>query len=135
MNDYSRIIEHEHYQSKKRPHMTMLARAAQFAPFAALSGFDEAINETQRQTSERVELEEDSISDIDRTLRYAMFSHKPVDITYFLPDPLKRGGSYITISGMIDKIDMHEDVLLMEDYSVILLYTITDVRLSDGSSF
>ncbi len=126
MNDYSSIIDHPHYQSKKRPHMSMLSRAAQFAPFAALSGYDEAVNETQRLTEEKVILGEDAVKDIDNTLRYAALSHKPVSITYFLPDPLKRGGSYMTVSGVIYKVDMNEDVVIMEDGSAILLYSITD---------
>ena len=131
MNDYSRIMDHKHYQSKKRPHMSMMSRAAQFAPFAALSGFDEAVNETERQTSEKIILGEDTVTDIDRNLRYAAFSHKPVSITYFLPDPLKRGGTYMTVTGVIYKVDMNEDVVIMEDGSAILLYSITDVSIVD----
>ncbi|MCR5747205.1 MAG: YolD-like family protein [Lachnospiraceae bacterium] len=129
MNDYSRIIDHKHYQSKKRPQMSMLSRAAQFAPFAALSGYDEAINETKRLTSEKTILDEDAVKDIDNTLRYAVLSHKPVNITYFLPDPLKHGGSYLTISGIIYKVDLNEDVVIMEDGAAVLLYSITDVSI------
>ena len=133
MNDYSSIIDHPHYQSKKRPHMSMLSRAAQFSPFAALSGYDEAVNDTQRLTEEKVILGEDAFKDINNTLRYAALSHKPVSITYFLPDPLKRGGSYMTVSGVIYKVDMNEDVVIMEDGSAILLYTITDAVIDQGT--
>ena len=129
MKDYSRIIDHPHYQSKKRPHMSMLSRAAQFAPFAALSGYDEAVNETHRLTEEKVILDEDAVKDIDNTLRYAVLSHKPVSITCFLPDPLKCGGSYVTVSGLIYRVDMNEDVVIMEDGSAVLLYSITDVSI------
>lgn len=77
MRDYSRIIDHPHYQSKKRPHMPMINRAAQFSPFAALSGYDEAVRETECTTSVRPLLAEDSISDIDRKLRFAVEMQHP----------------------------------------------------------
>ena len=109
--------------------MSMLKRAAQFAPFAALSGFDEAVNETSRETSEKLILSDDAKTDIDRILRYAMLSQKPVSITYYIPDPTKPGGSYITVTGSIHKVDMLEDVLIMDDGSVILLYCITDASI------
>ncbi len=129
MTDYSSIIDHEHYKSKKRPHMSLHSRAAQFAPFAALTGLDDAVNETGRLTSEKLILSEDTENDIDRTLRYALLAHKYVTITYFLPDPLKQGGKYMTISGLIYKVDMNEEVVIMNDGSAILLYSITNVTL------
>ena len=127
--DYSRIIDHPHYQSKTRQPMPMIKRAAQFAPFAALSGYAEAVNETMRETEEKRILDEDEQSNIDRTLRYAMLSHKPVSITYYLPDPTKPGGSYMTLTGRIHKADMLEDVVIMEDGSSILMYNITNAEI------
>ncbi len=107
----------------------MINRAAQFAPFAALTGYEEDIEETQRLTVDKITIENDAANEIDRNLRLAMLSHKPVTITHFLPDPLKPGGSYLTISGLIYKIDLHENVVIMEDGSAILLYNIYDVSL------
>lgn len=131
MNDYSRIIDHPHYVSKKRPHMSMTQRAAQFSPFAALSGYDEAVNETQRLTSEKIILGEDAENEIDRVLRFAMLSGKPVKIEYYVPDVLKSGGSYVTVTGTIYKADMHEDVVIMNDGTAILMYNISDVTLEE----
>ncbi|MCR5238199.1 MAG: YolD-like family protein [Lachnospiraceae bacterium] len=131
--DYSRIIDHPHFQSKKRPRMTMMQRAAQFAPFAALTGYTEAVNETERVTDDKRLLAEDAMTDIDRTLRYAMLSHKPVSITYYIPDPGKPGGSYVTATGCIHQVDMLEDVVILDDGSVILLYNITDAEIVDDA--
>ena len=131
MNDYSKIIDHPHYRSRKRKPMSMMQRAAQFSPFAALSGYDEAVNETMRVTKSKRLLDDDARNDIDRTLRLALLSHKPVRITYYVPDPSKPGGSYITFTGCIHQVDMLEDVVVMDDGSAILLYNITDVSLQE----
>ena len=131
MNDYSKIIDHPHYRSRKRKPMSMMQRAAQFSPFAALSGYDEAVNETTRVTKSKRLLDDDARNDIDRTLRLALLSHNPVRITYYVPDPSKPGGSYITFTGCIHQVDMLEDVVIMDDGSAILLYNITDVSLQE----
>ena len=131
MNDYSKIIDHPHYRSRKRKPMSMMQRAAQFSPFAALSGYDEAVNETTRVTKSKRLLDDDARNDIDRTLRFALLSHKPVRTTYYVPDPSKPGGSYITFTGCIHQVDMLEDVVIMDDGSAILLYNITDVSLQE----
>lgn len=131
MNDYSKIIDHPHYRSRKRKPMSMMQRAAQFSPFAALSGYDEAVNETMRVTKSKRLLDDDARNDIDRTLRLALLSHKPVRITYYVPDPSKPGGSYITFTGCIHQVYMLEDVVVMDDGSAILMYNITDVSLQE----
>lgn len=109
----------------------MMQRAAQFSPFAALSGYDEAVNETMRVTKSKRLLDDDARNDIDRTLRFALLSHKPVRITYYVPDPSKPGGSYITFTGCIHQVYMLEDVVVMDDGSAILMYNITDVSLQE----
>ncbi len=109
----------------------MMQRAAQFSPFAALSGYDEAVNETMRVTKSKRLLDDDARNDIDRTLRLALLSHKPVRITYYVPDPSKPGGSYITFTGCIHQVYMLEDVVVMDDGSAILMYNITDVSLQE----
>ena len=104
MNTYKDIIDHPHYQSKTRPHMSMLQRAAQFAPFAALSGYDEAVHETERFTDVRVDLDEDEMALLNDKLQYlyvAKDSHPHVSITYFVKDLSKEGGSYETLTGTI----------------------------------
>ncbi len=131
MNDYSKIIDHPHYRSRKRKPMSLMQRAAQFSPFAALSGYDKAVNETVRLTESKRLLDDDARNDIDRTLRFALLSHKPVNITYYIPDPSKPGGSYITFTGCIHQVDMLEDVVIMDDGSAILMYNITDISLQE----
>ena len=115
MRDYNRIIDHPHYQSKKRPHMPMINRAAQFSPFAALSGYDEAVRETERTTSVRPLLAEDSISDIDRKLRFAVEMQEPVSVCYFVQDSSKDGGSYVTATGRVRKLNSFESSIMLED--------------------
>ena len=131
MNDYSMIIDHPHYRSRKRKPMSMMQRAAQFSPFAALSGYDESVNETMRVTESKRLLDDDAMNDIDRTLHYALLSHKPVSITYYIPDPSKPGGSYISFTGCVHQVDMREDVVIMDDGSAILMYNIADVSLQE----
>ena len=70
MNTYTDIIDHPHYQSKTRPHMTMLNRAAQFAPFAALSGYDESVRETEHLADQRIELDESEIAELNDKRQY-----------------------------------------------------------------
>ncbi len=129
MTDYNRIINHPHHRSKNRPHMSMTQRAAQFSPFAALSGLDETMSEASRLTSEKRIPAEDKVRYIDHTLRQAILSHRQVAITYYVPDPTKHGGSYITVRGSIYRADKQEDVVIMDDGSVILMYNISDISL------
>ncbi|MFG6319323.1 MAG: hypothetical protein K1W33_05650, partial [Clostridia bacterium] len=103
-NKYDDIINLPHYISKKHPQMSIEARAAQFAPFAALTGHSEAIRETARLTDERIEIDEDLKVIIDSKLRMIQkkISLKPtVSITYFVPDEKKKGGEYVTIVGNV----------------------------------
>ena len=129
MRDYSDIIDHPHYQSKTRPHMSMADRAAQFSPFAALSGYGEAVEETERLTSERVILDEDAKKDIDVKLQVIERDHPEVTITYFIADPVKDGGMYLPVTGYVRKIDVSGQKLLMEDGTVILFEDIFDISL------
>ena len=131
MSDYSRIIDHPHYQSKTRPHMSMIDRAAQFAPFAALSGYGEAVEETQRMTKERTILSEDAELETDRTLRFAIMTHAPVSVTYYVPDEQKEGGEYLTINGCIRKVSECGDAVIMEDGSVINMADIYEVVVQE----
>ena len=130
MKKYDRIIDHPHYQSKKRPHMSMLNRAAQFSPFAALSGYDEAVKETERTTSVRPLLAEDSISDIDRKLRFAVEMQEPVSVCYFVQDSSKDGGAYVTATGRIRRLNSFESSIVLEDGSHVALCDI--IGISDG---
>ena len=121
-HEYDDIINLPHHKSDKHPHMDLYDRAAQFSPFAALTGFEAAIEETGRITDGRVELDEDEKAKLDlrfRKIRKALedkTADKPaVTLTYFQADLRKEGGAYITISGRIKKIDEDSRELLFED--------------------
>ena len=107
---YGDIIDKPHWQSPTRPHMSLYDRAAQFAPFAALTGYDDMITEEARLVDNKIELDNTEIEIINQKLEILADSisngEKPeVSITYFVPDLLKNGGKYETVTEVIKKID------------------------------
>ena len=117
-NKYEDIINMEYRKSNNRPHMSLHDRAAQFAPFAALTGHEEAIEETARLTEERIILDEVAKETISRNLyEISMNLDKKwnVSITYFKPDRLKEGGVYLTDVGTVKKIDQVEKLVVMDN--------------------
>lgn len=121
-NNYNDIINLPHPTSKTRCRMTMINRAAQFSPFAALTGYEEAVKETARHTNEQAELSEYQIAILNDKLNMALEkknSNPLVNITYFKPDTRKQGGEYVTISGVIRKIDeLTHSVILKDGFSI-----------------
>ncbi len=108
--------------SRTRTPMAREARAAQFAPFAALTGYGDEIEETGRLTERRIELDEDRKTELDAGLRElsARLKERPAArITYFLPDPLKEGGAYVTAEGNVKRIDPLERTVAFTDGTVI----------------
>ena len=85
--------------------MSMLDRAAQFSPFAALTGYGDAIDEAARVTEAQIELDDSERQEIDRVLREAYETGSPVEITHFVPDERKAGGAYVVTAGVIKAID------------------------------
>ena len=131
MGEYDDIIHLPHHVSHNHPQMPMMARAAQFAPFAALTGYDAVIHETARLTDNQMELEEYDNERLNRKFARLMESigeHPQVTVSYFLPDEHKEGGYYTTISGTVKKIDSYEHLLWMEDGSYIPLGNIIDIN-------
>ena len=129
--DYSDIINLPHHVSKKHPQMPMMARAAQFAPFAALTGYDAVIHETARQTDKQVELEEYDNERLNRIFSELMDSleeHPMVTVSYFKPDEHKAGGAYMTVTGQLKKIDTYEQLMVMEDGTAIPIGNIMDLQ-------
>ena len=113
---YEDIINLPHHVSKTRPQMSMLDRAAQFSPFAALTGYDAAIKETGRLTDEKIELDEDTKAALDMKQAYLieMIDEQPeITIIYFLPDARKSGGAYVTVTGNLKRFDEYERLLIM----------------------
>ena len=108
MNPYDDVIFLRHPEPKTQPRMAIEARAAQFAPFAALIGYDEAVNEAARYTEEMPELTEEEAARIDCTLQRlqsGIDQGTQTRITYFLPDTKKNGGTILTVHGIVQKID------------------------------
>lgn len=129
--DYSDIINLPHHISRNHPQMPMEARAAQFAPFAALTGYDAVIHETARLTDKQVELEEydnDRLNRIFSELMDSLEKHPMVTVSYFKPDEHKAGGAYMTVSGKLKKIDTYEQIMKMEDGTVIPIDSIMDLQ-------
>ena len=115
---YDDIINLSHHMSKTHPHMPLSDRAAQFSPFAALTGHNEAIKETARLTHRRINLDEDAKTELDYKLcilSEQLDKHWDVTITYFQPDKVKDGGSYEHITGVIDKINKYNHSIVFED--------------------
>ncbi|MHB1455187.1 MAG: YolD-like family protein [Saccharofermentanales bacterium] len=130
MNPYDDIINLLHHTSPSRPHMPTHDRAAQFSPFAALSGYGAAIIETGRLTDKKVELDEYSKVDLNEKLSIIQdqIDDQPeVLITYFQPDRTKSGGAYITATGCVKKIDAYERMLVMQDGTKIPIDDIFEI--------
>lgn len=135
MDKYDCIINLPHHVSSKRPQMPMLDRAAQFSPFAALTGYGDAIIETARQTEERVNMDEEAYAILNRKFRLLMeqIDELPeVSITYFEPDARKSGGAYLTATGTLKKLDEFERILVMSDGKKIRMDEVLDI---DGDIF
>lgn len=118
MNPYEDMLLLPHYRSAKRAQMTQLDRAAQFAPFAALNGYGEAIAETGRLTDAQVEWMEGVAEQIDGALcrlRREIERQPEVTVTYFVPDLHKSGGAYHTITGHARKLLEYERILRLTD--------------------
>lgn len=131
MPNYDDIIHLPHHQSTKRPHMPIADRAAQFSPFAALTGYDEAVRETARLTDRQVELSEEEKARLDETLHALAgeLKQRPkVAITYFQPDEKKNGGAYVTAAGRLKKIMELERVMVLENGRKIPMDQVADIR-------
>lgn len=132
---YDEIMGLPHHVSKTRQQMPMSDRAAQFAPFAALTGYDAAIKETGRLTDERIELDVEALSALDmkyQLLMEALDEAPEVTITYFQPDERKAGGKYVSAVGAVKKIDDFERRITMRDGTRIPM---DDVLSIDGELF
>jgi len=127
---YDDIINLPHHVSATRPHMPMIDRAAQFQPFRALTGYEDAVHETARLTDEKVELTEDEKALLDMRLQKLadeIHSQPRVTLTYFQPDKKKAGGAYVTLTGQLKKIDDFEGTLILVGGKRILIENILDI--------
>ena len=136
MNDsgkYDDIIKLSHHISKKHPQMSMEERAAQFAPFAALVGYNDAVEETARITTKRIELNEEEKNVLDIKLQMLneqihIQIYPNVTIIYFVPDLKKDGGKYIKISGTVKRIDEYKQLIILDDKTEIPISEIISIN-------
>ena len=112
---YDDIIDRPHHVSRSHPRMPLSDRAFQFAPFAALSGYADTIRETQRLTERKIEM----LNRRYRRLMDTLDSRPTVSITYFRPDERKEGGAYLTVTGVVRKLDPAARRIIMQDGTVI----------------
>ena len=131
MGKYDDIIHLPHHVSNTRAHMPMLDRAAQFMPFRALTGYEDAVHETARHTDEKIELTEDEKTVLDVKLQRLAddLANQPlVTLTWFQPDKRKAGGAYVTTTGQVKKIDDFEGALILLSGESIPVEDILDVQ-------
>ena len=129
MSKYDDIINLPHHRSKTHPHMALIDRAAQFAPFAALTGYGDAIDETARLTDGRPELSEQQLAELnERLLQIMAQPNTAVRITYFVPDEKKSGGRYEQTEGVIKKIDEIAKVIVTDGGEKIPLSDIVELN-------
>ena len=129
--NYDDIINLPRHVSDKHPHMSIHDRAAQFAPFAALTGHSEAVSETARYVDEKIDLGEDAIKEIQDALNYIQehIAESPqVTITYFVADGRKQGGVYVTETARVKRIDDLKKIIYLENGIVIKFEGIFEVH-------
>lgn len=133
-NPYEDMLELSRPVSKIHPQMPRRDRAAQFAPFAALTGYEEAVREAARFTEEKMILDEDSKEQLDWKLRCLQekVKEKPtITVTYFLKDEKKKGGKYVTVTGVLKKIDSYTHQFVLESGEEIPLEDIVSLEFEN----
>lgn len=127
---YDDIINLPHFEPKKHKRMSIESRSAQFAPFAALTGYDDAIKETARLTDKRIEIDEGLKQILNNKLKYILenIDSKPeITFTYFVYDKKKSGGKYIDKIGIVKKIDMINQYIELTDKTKININEIINI--------
>lgn len=130
-NAYEDMLELPHPVSKTHPQMPRRDRAAQFAPFAALTGYEEAVREAARLTEEKRMLDEDNKEQLDWKLRCLQEKEKEkpaITVTYFLKDEKKKGGKYVNVTGILKKIDDYKHQIILEKGEEILMEDIVSLE-------
>ena len=137
-DNYDDIIHLPHNVSKRHPQMSLYNRAAQFAPFSALTGYEEVIAETARQTNPKIEIMEDDRQLMDRKLSIlttCLEEEPTITITDFQPDGCKDGGQYLTIKGIVKAIHTNERIIILKDKKKISIDAIIGLEGELFSSF
>ena len=127
ISEYEDIIALPHHVSASHPQMSLADRAAQFSPFAALTGYEDAIDESARLTEEQIELDENAREELDeklRQIRECGEAHPEITVTYFQKDARKDGGAYVTLTGRVKKIDEYARIISYMDGTVVRIENI-----------
>lgn len=133
MGKYDDVLNMPHHVSSTRPHMSMHDRAAQFSPFAALTGYDDTVKETARLTDEKLELTADRINELNQKIAFLNehAEERPeITVEYFIPDEKKSGGKYVTLSGKFRRIDEYNQNMVFVSGEEIPLNDIFEIELS-----
>lgn len=125
---YDDIIDFPHHVSKRHPQMPADERAAQFSPFAALTGYGAVIRETARLTDRKMDLSESAKEELERKLQELCEQNCAGEIIFFVPDGRKEGGAYVTAEGKVKKTDETERVVVLEDGTRISVEDIVDIQ-------
>ena len=131
-NKYDDIINLPHHVSKNHPRMSIYDRSAQFAPFAALTGYDDSIKEAGREVDEKIILGIDRIDEISNTIIFLnenIESHPKVKLTYFMIDKRKEGGRYFDIGSEVVRVNNEEKYLLLQNKKKIKFSEIIDIEI------
>ena len=132
---YADIVDLPHHVSKKHPQPTMADRAARFSPFAAITGYEEMVLEEARITDEFLELDEGTKSVLNAKLQMVqdlLPEQSEITFTYFQPDERKDGGAFLTIEGVVKKVDVFERILILQDGTKLQMDNVLDI---DGEIF
>ena len=132
MSEYDDIINLPHHQSTKHKQMSNYQRAAQFAPFAALTGYDAAIDETARLTDKKLELSDEQESYLNEQIQLLIerISEKPQSqITYFVHDERKSGGENVTITGNVRRVDDYNREIVFADGLTVKIDDVWSIRI------
>lgn len=131
MDKYKDIINLEHYEPKHHVRMSKYQRAAQFAPFAALTGYDEEVKETARMTDKRIVIDaglRSILNDKLLIIKNNINDNPEISFTYFVNDAKKSGGKYITISGLVKRIDEVNGYVKLVDNTLVPIKDIIDIK-------
>ena len=131
--EYADIIDREHPVSAKHLPMSRLNRAAQFAPFTALTGYDDLIRESEQETDARTELDESSIEELNRKLVWLLRQDDPPEasFTFFVPDSKKAGGAYETATGKLLRYDQFSRNITLDSGETLFIDDIRDIAFDD----
>lgn len=137
MKDYSDILHYNYNGSKTRQKMTVYNRAAQFSPFSALTGFEQAIDETARQVKQKIQLSTDEIERLNEKINLILKSGKNQisSVVYFVGDKLKQGGEYKVKTGFISRIDTVNKLLIFTDKTTVCLEDILQISNSVAEDY